>query len=316
MAQVHTRPLLEATVLAFDGFQGIGVRLSRLSKQSEAENLVLRIQTYQKNTLLFESSSTSSTAPDRFGVEIADRQIVIFYNLGFDTKPSLCRYATAEIEANGEWHTIRILRRAKRLDVRVDNVTYNFDIKDDATILDSDYNCIGTLVDEFSTQRTDLQYDNFIGRLSQFQLNGLDMLKITREVANYRSKEESFSTYDPALVTLLDTWKENIEVTAISSKEGKIRAFPLQFQGGSAFMELSLTRAICVNIKFSMKTSSNRGVVLISTNSKEDYVGLEILDAHLHIRYQYATIRGQSAFKKTPALNDTQWHDIKIFEEI
>lgn len=130
------------------------------------------------------------------------------------------------------------------------------DIKDDATILDSDYNCIGTLVDEFSTQSTDLHYDNFIGRLSQFQLNGLDMLKIISEVANYRSKEDSFSTYDPALVTLLDTWKENIEVTAISSKEGKIRAFPLQFQGGSAFMELFLTRAICVNIKFSMKTSS------------------------------------------------------------
>ncbi|VUZ38628.1 unnamed protein product, partial [Hymenolepis diminuta] len=61
-----------------------------------------------------------------------------------------------------------------------------------------------------------------------------------------------------------------------------------------------------------MKTSSNRGVVLVSTNYKEDYVGLEILDAHLHIRYQYATIRSQSAFKKTPALNDTQWHDIKI----
>lgn len=75
-------------MLAFDGFQGIGVRLSRLSKQSEAESLVLRLQTYQKNVLLFESSSTSSTAPDRFGVEIADQQIVIFYNLGFDTKVS------------------------------------------------------------------------------------------------------------------------------------------------------------------------------------------------------------------------------------
>uniref|UniRef100_A0A0R3T4D0 EGF-like domain-containing protein n=1 Tax=Rodentolepis nana TaxID=102285 RepID=A0A0R3T4D0_RODNA len=112
----------KVTMLVFNGFQGIGIRLSHLPKQSEAESLALRLQTYQKNALLFESSSTSSTAPDRFGVEIVDRQLVIFYNLGFETK----RYATAEIEANGEWHTLRLLRRSKELKIDVDNVTYNF----------------------------------------------------------------------------------------------------------------------------------------------------------------------------------------------
>ncbi|KAL5966428.1 Neurexin-1a [Taenia solium] len=75
-----------ARVLTFDGFRGIGVRLSRLPKQSEAESLVLRLQAYQKNALLFESSSVSSTAPDRFGVEISNERIVVFYNLGFKTK--------------------------------------------------------------------------------------------------------------------------------------------------------------------------------------------------------------------------------------
>nr|CDS33707.2 neurexin 2a [Hymenolepis microstoma] len=298
----------EVTMLVFDGFQGIGIRLSHLPKQSEAESLVLRLQTYQKNALIFESSSTSSTASDRFGVEIVDRKLVVFYNLGFETK----RYATAEIEANGEWHTLQILRRSKELKINVDNVTYNFDIKDDATILDSDYDCIGTLVDETSTQRMDLQYDAFIGRLSQFRLNGLDMLKIISEVANYRSKENTFSNYDSGLVTLLDTWKENIEVTAISSNEDKIRAFPLQFQGGSSLMEFSLTIAACVYVKFSMKTSSNKCVILAFANSKEDYVGLEILAAHLHVSFRCAQIRGQSAFEKTAALNDTQWHDIRI----
>lgn len=78
--------ILAAHVLTFDGFRGIGVRLSRLPKQSEAESLVLRLQTFQKNALLFESSSVSSTAPDRFGVEISNERIVVFYNLGFKTK--------------------------------------------------------------------------------------------------------------------------------------------------------------------------------------------------------------------------------------
>ncbi|VDO15483.1 unnamed protein product [Rodentolepis nana] len=178
--------------------------------------------------------------------------------------------------------------------------------------MDSDYDCIGALVDESSIQRMDLQYDAFVGRLSQFQLNGLDILKIISEVANYRTKEHTFSAYDPGLVTLLDTWKDDIEVTAISSKEDKIRAFPLQFQGGSSLMEFSLTTAICVNVKFSLKTSSNKGVILAFTNSKVDYVGLEMLAAHLHVSYRHAKIRGQSAFEKTPALNDTQWHDIRI----
>ncbi|KAM7535315.1 hypothetical protein Aperf_G00000097705 [Anoplocephala perfoliata] len=298
----------DVRVLTFDGYQGIGVRLSRLPKQSEAESLVLRLQTHQKDALLFESSSVSSTAPDRFGVEISNQQIVIFYNLGFETK----RFTTAKIDSKGEWHTLKILRRSKRLLVSVDNATFNYDIKDDATILDSDYDCIGSLADDTSGYGTEPHYDAFIGRLSQFQLNGLDMLKIISELANYRALENPFSSYDPGMAALLDTWKENIEVTAVSTGEERIRVFPLRFQGGSGLIELPLTRAICVNLKFALKTSSSSGVVSVVYNSKEDFVGLEMLEAHLHVRYRYDSIRGQSAFEKTAVLNDTQWHDVQI----
>uniref|UniRef100_A0A158R821 Neurexin 2a n=1 Tax=Taenia asiatica TaxID=60517 RepID=A0A158R821_TAEAS len=253
--------ILVARILTFDGFRGIGVRLSRLPKQSEAESLVLRLQAYQKNALLFESSSVSSTAPDRFGVEISNERIVVFYNLGFKTK----RYTTTKIDSNGGWHTLQVLRRSKRLDVSVDNYTTSYskiiysgivDFEDDATVLDSDYDCIGSLAEDVSTYNVELESDAFIGRLSQFKLNGLDIIKIIGDVANHRSKESSYGSYDPGLLTLMDKWKENIEVTALATKDERIRAFPLQFQGDGGLMEYPLRQEACLSIRLSIKTST------------------------------------------------------------
>ncbi|CUT98709.1 neurexin [Echinococcus multilocularis] len=297
-----------ARVLTFDGFQGIGVRLSRLPKQSEAESLVLRLQTFQKNALLFESNSVSSTAPDRFGIEIFDEQIVVFYNLGLETK----RYVTTKIDSNGGWHTLQILRRSKRLDVSVDNFTMSYNIKDNATVLDSDYNCIGVLAEDVSVYNTELETDVFIGRLSQFKLNGLDIIKIISEVANYRLKESSYGSYDPGLLTLVDNWKDSIEITASTTKDERIRTFPLHFNGDEGLVEYTLRLEACLSIRLSLKTSTSNGIILAATNLKEDFMGLEIIDAHLHVRYRYNLIQGQFAFEKTAHLNDTQWHDIQV----
>ncbi|VDK72439.1 unnamed protein product [Dibothriocephalus latus] len=61
------------------------MHLSKLPDQSEAESLVLRFQTLQRNCRLFESASAISTAPDKFGLEIMDGRLVLFYNLGLET---------------------------------------------------------------------------------------------------------------------------------------------------------------------------------------------------------------------------------------
>ena len=50
----------------------------------------------------------------------------------------------------------------------------------------------------------------------------------------------------------------------------------------------------------------------MATTSKEDFIGLEIHDARLYVRYRYDLIRGQSAFYERAMLNDTQWHDIRV----
>uniref|UniRef100_A0A0R3UFE0 LAM_G_DOMAIN domain-containing protein n=1 Tax=Mesocestoides corti TaxID=53468 RepID=A0A0R3UFE0_MESCO len=76
----------ESHVLTFNGYQGIRVQLSLLPQQSEAESLILRFQTSQQDALLFESSSATSTAPDRFSVQILNGRIVVFYNLGAETR--------------------------------------------------------------------------------------------------------------------------------------------------------------------------------------------------------------------------------------
>ncbi|KAL5966429.1 Neurexin-1, partial [Taenia solium] len=186
------------------------------------------------------------------------------------------------------------------------------DFEDDATVLDSDYDCIGSLAEDVSAYNAELESDPFIGRLSQFRLNGLDIIKIIGDVANYRSKESSYGSYDPGLLTLMDKWEESIEVTALTTKDERIRAFPLQFQGDGGLMEYPLRQEACLNIRLSIKTSTSNGIVLAATNSKEDFVGLELLDAHLHVRYKYDSNQGQFAFEKTAPLNDTQWHDIHV----
>lgn len=130
------------------------------------------------------------------------------------------------------------------------------DFEDDATVLDSDYDCIGSLAEDISAYTAELETDAFIGRLSQFKLNGLDILKIIGEVANYRSKESSYGSYDPSLLTIMDKWKESIEVTALTAKDKRIRAFPLQFQGDGGLMEYPLKQEACLNIRLSIKTST------------------------------------------------------------
>ncbi|VDM18551.1 unnamed protein product [Hydatigera taeniaeformis] len=168
------------------------------------------------------------------------------------------------------------------------------------------------MVEEVSAYNAESEKDTFVGRLSQFKLNGLDIIKIMDDIANYRSKESSFGSYDPGLLTLMDNWKESIEVTALTMKTERIRAFPLQFQGSGGLMEYRLRQEPCLSVRLSLKTSMSNGIILAATNFKEDFVGLELADAHLRAKYQYDSNRGQLAFEKTAPLNDTQWHDIKV----
>lgn len=130
------------------------------------------------------------------------------------------------------------------------------DIEDDATILDSDYDCIGSLADDVLLHAAELQNDAFIGRLSQFKLNGLDMLKIINEVAAFRRKENPFSAHDQGLLPLLDQWKKNVEVTATITADNRIRAFPLHFQRGEGLLEYALKHDTCLGVRFSLKTLS------------------------------------------------------------
>ncbi len=81
---------VEARIFALNGFQGIGIRVSRMPEQSEAEHVTLRLRTRQPNSALFESTSAVSTAPDKMALQIIDGSLAVFYNLGITTKVSDC----------------------------------------------------------------------------------------------------------------------------------------------------------------------------------------------------------------------------------
>ncbi|VDD79819.1 unnamed protein product [Mesocestoides corti] len=129
-------------------------------------------------------------------------------------------------------------------------------MQDGASMLDSDFACIGSITSDVPVYGNGIQKTAFVGRLSQLNLNGLDLIRIIGGTAAYRAKESIHNPHDSHLVTLLSTWKENFEVTAVSANAERIRAFPLQFQGDGGLLTYSLNQEACVSVSFAMKTSA------------------------------------------------------------
>ncbi len=141
--------------------------------------------------------------------------------------------------------------------------TFALDMNDDASMLDSDFACLGSLTSESGMAQVDGIADAFIGRLSHFKLNGLDLLQLIGELPVYRAKESAYNTREPGRTTLLENWKENVEVTAVNAPEGKIPAFPIQFEGGEGLFEAPLgnfRHHDCVKIRFTIKTGTVRNL--------------------------------------------------------
>ncbi|EUB63390.1 Neurexin-1-alpha [Echinococcus granulosus] len=192
------------------------------------------------------------------GLEVTARWAKGYVRLGESDLKGLSNMCTAQENPCGSGKCVQGSWSEPLCDCTQTNFVKNQckeDIKDNATVLDSDYNCIGVLAEDVSVYNTELETDAFIGRLSQFKLNGLDIIKIINEVANYRSKESSYGSYDPGLLTLVDNWKDSIEITASTAKDERIRTFPLHFNGDGGLMEYTLRLEACLSIRLSLKTS-------------------------------------------------------------
>ncbi|KAL7061062.1 hypothetical protein AAHC03_09690 [Spirometra sp. Aus1] len=309
----------EAKILIFNGFQGIELHLSKLPHQSEAESLILRFQTKQQNCRLFESASAISTAPDRFSLEIMDGRLVLFYNLGHKT----WNVSTKPQISDGSWHTLRVLRRSRRLEVKVDDTLLAYNISDEATMLDSDYICIGSLGQSRDPLGEDGQEghfkvaksDSFVGRLSHLHMNGLNVLRLLRALPHFRHGNDHMLKVDESEASIINAWKDNIEVSASVAKNDAddILEFPIHFRDGRGLLEYVLNpQKRCTTLTFFMKTRSTVGVIFTILSNGGDFMQAELVGGMLSIHYKLDINRGQSTARNAGHINNTSWNKIKF----
>uniref|UniRef100_A0A0X3PD61 Neurexin-1a n=1 Tax=Schistocephalus solidus TaxID=70667 RepID=A0A0X3PD61_SCHSO len=309
----------EAQILTFNGFQGIEMHLSKLPDQSEAESLVLRFQTLQKHCSLFESASAISTAPDKFGLEIKDGRVMLFYNFGHKT----WNVSTKPQISDGSWHTLRVLRRSRRLEVKVDDTSLVYNISDEATMLDSDYICIGNLgkspdilyKDSHASYLKVPESDAFVGRLSQFYINGLNVMSLVRTLPEFRNSHDHLRKIKEPEASIINAWKDNIGVSASAAENDAddILEFPIQFGDNGGLLEYVLDpQKRCTTLAFFMKTRSTTGVIFTLLASSGDFIHLELVSGMLSIRYNIDIIRGQSTARNAGYVNNTSWHKLKF----
>lgn len=130
-------------------------------------------------------------------------------------------------------------------------------IADEVNILDCDFARFGVLLLDDITQLAVKQTsDAFIGRLAQFQLNGLDILQLMSGHFNSALPAGHISAK-----SLLEIWKQRIEVTATKDSGEHIHQFPVQFKSVGGVIEIPIVnhgRQGCLNVAFSIKTETVR----------------------------------------------------------
>lgn len=57
------------------------------------------------------------------------------------------------------------------------------------------------------------------------------------------------------------------------------------------------------------------GMLLFLESDNADFLGVELIDGKLHIRYRIDFLRGQTVAQNIPVFNDTKWHNLKVVFE-
>ncbi|VDK72440.1 unnamed protein product [Dibothriocephalus latus] len=121
------------------------------------------------------------------------------------------------------------------------------DISDEATMLDSDYICIGNLGrsrDLLNKENHPSDFkipesDAFVGRLSQFHINGLNVLSFVRTLPEFRNSNNQLMKVNEPEASIINAWKDSIGVSASAAENdaGDILEFPIHFRDGGGLLE-------------------------------------------------------------------------------
>ncbi|XP_069594806.1 neurexin-2-beta isoform X27 [Ranitomeya imitator] len=271
----------EAAVLSYDGSMYLKVLLPGVT-HTEAEDVSLRFMSQRAYGLLL--ATTSKESADTLRLELDGGKVKLTVNLG---KGPETLFAGQKLNDN-EWHTVRVLRRGKYLQLSVDNVTVEGHMAGDHTRLELHHLETGIM-----TERRFLSAppSNFLGHLTALRYNGAPYLDLCQDGELGRRCE-------------------------LNARAGGLRpllADPVVFRSGPAYLALPRLQAYAsMHLLFMFRGRHPDGLLLYNGGQGPDFIAVELVKGYIH--YVFDLGNGPSLMKGNSErlLNDNQWHSVAV----
>uniref|UniRef100_A0A8C7RYF8 Neurexin 2 n=1 Tax=Oncorhynchus mykiss TaxID=8022 RepID=A0A8C7RYF8_ONCMY len=278
----------EATVLSYDGSMYLKVTLP-VSMHTEAEDVALRFMSQRAFGLLL--ATTSQDSADTLRLELEAGRVKLTVNLdciridcNLSKGPEML-LAGQKLNDN-EWHSVKVVRLGKNLQLSVDNVTVEGHMAGAHTRLE--FHNIETGI---MTERRFISVvpTNFIGHLQALSFNG---------------------------VPYLDQCKNgDISYCELNARFGmrRIVAYPVTFHSRASYLAFSTLQAYAsMHLFFQFKTTSPDGLLLFNCGDGNDFIMVELVKGYIH--YVFDLGNGPSLMKgnSEKPLNDNQWHNVVV----
>ncbi|XP_036443893.1 neurexin 2a isoform X4 [Colossoma macropomum] len=278
----------ESTVLSYDGSMFLKVLMPR-AMHTEAEDVSLRFMSQRAYGLLM--ATTSSESADTLRLELDGGRVKLTVNLdciGIDcnlSKGPETLYAGHKLNDN-EWHSVKVVRRGKSLQLSVDNVTVEGQMSGAHTQLEFHHIETGIMTER---RFISIMPSNFIGHLQGLNFNGMPYL---------------------------DQCKNgDISYCELNARFGmrRIVADPVSFRSRASYLALSTLQAYAsMHLFFQFKTTSPDGLLLFNSGDGSDFIVVELVKGYIH--YVFDLGNGPSLMKgnSDKPLNDNQWHNVLV----
>ncbi|XP_031688336.1 neurexin-2 isoform X11 [Oncorhynchus kisutch] len=270
---------IEATVLSYDSSMYLKILIPG-TMHTEAEDVALRFMSQRAYGLLM--ATTSKESADTLRLELDGGRVKLTVNLG---KGPETVFAGQKLNDN-EWHTVKVVRRGKNLQLSVDNVTVEGQMTGAHTRLE--FHNIETGI---MTERRFISVvpSNFIGHLQGLTVNG---------------------------VPYLDQCKNgDISYCELNARFGMrhIIADPVTFRTKSSYLALATLQAYAsMHLFFQFKTTTSDGLLLFNSGDGSDFIVVELVKGYVH--YVFDLGNGPSLMKgnSDKPLSDNQWHNVVV----
>uniref|UniRef100_A0A8D0H797 Neurexin 2 n=1 Tax=Sphenodon punctatus TaxID=8508 RepID=A0A8D0H797_SPHPU len=270
----------EATVLSYDGSMYMKIMLPGVM-HTEAEDVSLRFMS--QRAYGFMMATTSKESADTLRLELDGGQMKLTVNLG---KGPETLFAGHKLNDN-EWHTVRVMRRGKSLQLSVDNVTVEAGQMAGAHTRLEFHNIETGIMTE--RRFISVVPSNFIGHLSSLVFNGLPYMDLCKN--------------------------GDISYCELNARFGlrSIIADPVTFKSKASYLALATLQAYAsMHLFFQFKTTATDGLILFNSGNGNDFIVVELVKGYIH--YVFDLGNGPSLMKgnSDKPVNDNQWHNVIV----